>query len=256
MKINDEKEETVMALARRLVLTGLALCLLVSMLFFLERHRFATLTQLADKYKTDKGSYGPGASAGHFYTEIYECFFHPLRYKARKICEIGVASGASLKMLRDYFPLATIYGIDIKDSSRLDSRRIRTFIADQAERRQLQGFIDKCGNGYDLIIDDGGHSMEQQQVSLGYLFRYLKPGGYYIIEDVHTSLILDDAYYGVEKDGKNTTLAMIENFIRAGRIESRYMTSEEKSLLAATISYCNLFGRERGGSIACILKKK
>ena len=142
------------------------------------------LTKLADKQGADKGS------GGHFYTEIYENFFFPLKYKARKILEIGVGEGASLRMFQAYFPNAMIYGIDILDTSHLDSRSIKTFIADQAERTQLLDFIGTHGDNFDIILDDGEHSMQQQQVSFGVFFKYLKPGGIYVIEDAHSSLAL------------------------------------------------------------------
>jgi predicted O-methyltransferase YrrM len=44
---------------------------------------------------------------------------------------------------------------------------------------------------YDLIVDDGGHSMKQQQASLEGLWDALKPGGVYIIEDLLTSYMSD-----------------------------------------------------------------
>ncbi len=214
-------------------------------------YELGKLTDLADKYGTDK-------SSAHYYTEVYEYFFLPIKDKARKICEIGIWEGASLKMLRDYFPRACIYGIDINDASSLNSDRIRTFIADQANRTQLKSFIDTYGEDFDIIIDDAGHTMEQQQVSFGCLFKYVKPGGYYIIEEMHTSLYSHlGAEYGAEKNEENTTLFMINNFIKFGRIESRYMTAEEKNYLTTgNIRYCNLLGKDEGKSITCILKKR
>ncbi len=209
--------------------------------------QFGELTVLADKYKTDKGS------ALHQYTEVYECFFYPMRSSARKICEIGVKEGASLKMFADYFPQAVIFGIDIEDTSRLNSDRIRTFIADQADRKQLQAFTDANGSRYDLILDDGGHSMAQQQISLAGLFRHVAPGGYYIIEDVQTSLW--DGY-GVEPGEGNSTLTMINRYVRSGKIESKYMTDEERQYLEFNISFCNLLSRNQGTSMACIFKKR
>lgn len=214
-------------------------------------YKFGELTNLADKYGTDKGS------EAHYFTEVYEYFFLPIKYEARKICEIGVAEGASLKMFRDYFPNGVIYGIDINDASWFNSNTIKTFVADQANRKKLKDFIDTYGDNFDIILDDGGHTMEQQQISFAYLFKYLKPGGYYIIEDVQTSLpSLYGAEYGVEENEKNTTLVMISNFIRNGMIESKYMTAEEKDYLTANIRYCNLLSRNSGNSIACIFKKK
>lgn len=211
-------------------------------------YKFGELTNLADKYGTDKGS------SGHYFTEVYEHFFYPIKYETHKICEIGILEGASLKMFRDYFPNAVIYGIDINDTSWLNSNTIKTFVADQSSEKQLKDFIDTYGYNFDIILDDGGHTMEQQQVSLGYLFKYLKAGGYYIIEDVHTSLYGTD--YGVEENEENTTLVMINNFIRNGRIESEYMTTEEENYLTTNIRYCNLLSRNSGNSIACIFKKK
>jgi hypothetical protein len=233
-------------------------------------HDFGVLSGLADKYGTDKGP------KVHNYTEVYEYFFLPVKFEARKICEIGVAEGASLKMFRDYFPNAVVYGIDIVDSTKLNSKRIKTFIADQADRKQLGDFINAYGGDYDIILDDGGHTMEQQQVSFGYLFKYLKPGGYYIIEDVDTSLM--GIAYGVEKDSGNTTLTMINDFMKYNIISSRYMTTEEASYLSENINYVNLLCKNRrqdshfnlsygkigqsntcifkGQSITCIFKKK
>jgi hypothetical protein len=39
----------------------------------------------------------------------------------------------------------------------------------------------------DIIIDDGGHTMNQQIVSFEILFEKLKQSGTYLIEDTHTS---------------------------------------------------------------------
>lgn len=226
---------------------GLALCVLAGHGCASKEYKPGELTRLADKYKTDKGS------ILHRYTEVYECFFYPLKSSARKICEIGILEGASLQMFAEYFTGAVIYGIDIKDASHLNSDRIRTFVADQSDRNQLSAFAAAFGSEFDLILDDGGHSMPQQQISFACLFKNVRPGGYYIIEDVHTSLLKD---YEVEPGEGNSTLTMISRFVRSGEIESKYMTEEEKRYLDLNISYCNLMSRNQGTSIACIFKKK
>lgn len=214
-------------------------------------YKSGELTNLAEKHGTDKLS-------AHFYTEVYEYFFYPIKDEARKICEIGIGNGASLRMFRDYFPNAVIYGIDINDAPGLNSDRLKTFVADQANRAQLKSFIDIYGGDFDIILDDGGHTMKQQQVSLGYLFKYVKPGGYYIIEEVHTSLYSHlGSRYGAQEDEGNTTLVMINNFIRTGRVQSKYMAVGEKDYLTTkNIRYCNLLSTDDGNSITCILKKK
>jgi predicted O-methyltransferase YrrM len=211
---------------------------------------FGALTALADEYGTDKGT------RGHHFASAYELYFQPIRHEARKVLEIGVLRGASLRMWREYFPNARIFGIDIEDTSSVDSDRISTFIADQSDRKQLQAFIDQAGGDFDVIVDDGGHSMEQQQVSLGYLLKHVRPGGYYVIEDVHTSIyaVYQDRF-GATPTGENTTLAMIDNFVRTGNIESRYMAAKEKEDVTSNIVYANLVSQDKGRSIACIFKK-
>src|SRR5687767_15859096 len=172
---------------------------------------------------TDKG---PG---GHNYTELYERLFFPWKDEPIRIFEIGIAGGGSLKMWESYFPQARIFAADILPKSEFDNARVKTLVADQANRDQLQAAIDTSGSDIHILIDDGGHTMEQQQVSLGFLFKHVRPGGYYVIEDVHTSLPALWQGYGVEPGGRNTTLRMLENYVRSPvpKITSKYMRSDE-----------------------------
>ena len=45
--------------------------------------------------------------------EFYNKFFEPRRYSVQSLLEVGIAYGGSLLLWRDYFPNATIMGIDI-----------------------------------------------------------------------------------------------------------------------------------------------
>jgi hypothetical protein len=104
--------------------------------------------------------------------------------------EIGISTGASLRAWKDYFPNATIYGIDLTiHESVLNDSRIKYAVADQSDVRQLQAAMESWTMPtFDSIIDDGGHSVKQQRVSIEYFWSFLKPGGYYIIEDLHTNI--------------------------------------------------------------------
>jgi hypothetical protein len=218
---------------------------------------WATLSQLAAKYDSDKGPRTASAPDNSNYTEVYEYFFSPIKMDVTRVFEIGVAAGASLHMWSDYFPRAVVFGIDIKDTSHLNSDRIKTYVADQSDRKQLQAFVDAYGSNFDILIDDGGHTMEQQQVSFGYLFKHVKSGGYYIIEDVGTSLFKGRLaeMYGVKEDETNTTLTMLHNFTKTRRIESQYMTPEEREYLTNNVRYFT-FLDNLPMSIAYIFKKK
>ena len=72
----------------------------------------------------------------------------------------------------------------IADLSR--TQRILVYMGDQANETFLRGIVRQEGP-FDIIIDDGGHTFQQQQVSFRHLFPLLKPDGLYVIEDVETS---------------------------------------------------------------------
>ena len=129
---------------------------------------------------TDKGP------NGHNFTDIYDRFLGGWRNDPIRIFEIGVASGGSVRLWNAYFPKGNLFAIDIVDSKQYDNARTKTFIADQANRQQLGKAMAAFGGEFDFILDDGGHRVEQQQISLGFLFKYVKSGGYYIVKDLHT----------------------------------------------------------------------
>ena len=201
---------------------------------------------------TDKGP------CCHNYTELYERLLFERKDDPIKIFEIGIAGGGSLKMWHAYFPKARIFAVDILPKSEFDTERVKTLIADQANRDQLQAALDVSGDDIDVLIDDGGHTMEQQQVSLGFLFKSVKPGGYYVIEDVHTSLPALWKGYGVERGERNTTLRMLENFVRSTQstITSKYMLPDEIAHFECPDRVREHFVRPNTRSIAAILKKK
>ena len=201
---------------------------------------------------TDKGP------SQHNYTELYERLFLQWKDEPIKIFEIGVAEGGSLAMWQAYFPKARIYAIDIFDKSAFNNGRVTTLVADQANRAQLQAAVASSGSDIDVLIDDGGHTMEQQQVSLGFLFPHVRPGGYYVIEDVHTSLPALWKGYGVAADGRNSTLRMLENYVRSPSpaIRSQYMREPEMAYLNANIESVILSHRAQSRSLMAVLKKK
>lgn len=196
-----------------------------------------TLAEICERHPSDKCAWG------HDYIELYDRLFAPLRGKASRILEIGVARGHSLRLWEEYFPAAKILGLDIHPKTEFDSSRVATMVADQGKRGDLQAALQRLGRDLDLVIDDGGHRMDQQQISFAVLFPALKPGGLYIIEDVHTSFPQLYPGYGVEPDGSNSTYTMIDHFVRTGEIRSKYMSAEESKYLGSNIAYCAYFFR-------------
>lgn len=219
---------------------------------------YGELTRLANKHRTDKGTLDHTPDSGwqgwvNNYCDFYESLLDPMRLTAKKVLEIGVWHGASLKMWRDYFPNAHIYGLDVDDCTRYDEERVTTIVGDQANRTDLLRVIWKeIHPPLDLIVDDGGHTMEQQQVSLGALFQHVKPGGWYILEDLHTSF-LPGTDYGVEEGGANATIKVVAALSEGRPVESRYMTPEEAVYLTSLVERCIIYGKK---SITAMIQKK
>ncbi len=213
-----------------------------------------SLPEFCDSFPTDKC---PGK---HGFIEIYEPLFAPMRKDSIRFFEIGILNGLSHLMWRSYFKEAAIFGIDIRDYSEYSKGSgIMTFVADQSNREDLSAFIDTSGGNFDVILDDGGHAMDQQQISLGYLFPNIKPGGMYILEDVHTSLpvFYPDTSFIVDQNQTNTTFFMLEHFIRTGEILSDYLTREEEKYLQENIERIELhYIRNQRHSIVCVIHKK
>ena len=60
---------------------------------------------------------------------------------------------------------------------------------DQGDANVLEAFLAAHGQDFDIIVDDGGHTMAQQMTSLQHLWKAIKPGGMYFCEDLETSFI-------------------------------------------------------------------
>lgn len=129
------------------------------------------------------------------YFDVYDRYFNQYRNKKINIVEIGVYQGGSLQMWRKYFgPEATIWGIDIDQRcKKLEDENTHILIGSQEDRYFLRSIIDKIGP-IDILIDDGGHTQNQQIVSFEELYKHIKIGGIYLCEDAHTSYM--NAYGG------------------------------------------------------------
>jgi hypothetical protein len=128
---------------------------------------------------------------------MYEHRMAPFRDKKIKMLEIGLGCGmeygpgASYYTWLEYFPNVDLHYIEYnavcahKWANSTD--RATIFTGDQADSEFLAEFMRKTGGNFDIVIDDGGHSMNQQKTSLRVLWHAVKPGGIYFIEDLATS---------------------------------------------------------------------
>lgn len=129
---------------------------------------------------------GRGIWKWKHYFDIYHRHLAKFVGRPVHVCEIGVYSGGSLEMWRDYFGEGCrIYGVDLQDACKAyENEYTRIFIGDQADRGFWRSFKASAPQ-LDVLIDDGGHRPEQQIATLEEMLPHLRPGGVFLCEDVH-----------------------------------------------------------------------
>ena len=172
---------------------------------FFYKKNSSDFNELCQKYGTDKGSLDleqkPYPWHPHTYADYYQEKFAEVRRDFKNVFECGIGSnsskypsnmspsgipGASLRVLRDYFPFAQIYGADIDPECVFEEERIKTGVLNQLDQSSIKKYFSSIGQvAFDLIIDDGLHTFEAASCLFENSINYLKEGGTYIIEDVY-----------------------------------------------------------------------
>ena len=228
-----------------------------------------SLTAIANKHGTDKGTVGPVETwHAHNYTDIYEAYLWPMRYEEVRILELGLGvpgrgwdaqiaqgtnagGGASAKMWAEYFPRARIFGVDINPASHLDTDRITTFVADQGSPEALRSVIEATGSQpFDLVIDDGSHRADHQQITFGALFHHVSVGGLYIIEDLLDNGLGDHrAGLFASETPVLSTRRVFEAFLRTGELGTPNAIGDDPQI-GEHINWVHLHAPARKGRLA------
>ena len=172
------------------------------------------LTEIANKYNTDKGTNQncDNGCGGHGFTEFYYNHFKDLKHPI--ILELGVYKGASIRMLNEFFNgECEIYCIDIDKNSDVSylGNNVHFFLVDLGNKEKLCDFVSKIGDvKFDIIIDDASHLVYHQMLAYSVFRKLLKPNGIYVMEDLHCSF---GEHWGFNKSEKTTTLDFFAEFI-------------------------------------------
>ena len=143
-----------------------------------------TLQKIGLRHGTDKVD-AIHSHDGKSFLDVYERYFESLRSRPINILEIGIKNGSSLLTWRDYFPYATIWGLDIDPSCGIYAGgRISVVIGSQEDPAVVRRLLDASG-GFDVIVDDGSHINEMTIRSFDLLWPGIRPKGLYVIEDLH-----------------------------------------------------------------------
>ena len=209
-----------------------------------------SLKRIGKKHGTDKYKHG--------YLPFYDKYFSSKRGEPIDFLEIGIFEGNSLRMWRDYFFNGTIVGCDINKDSFIVGDRIECCYLDQSSAESLNELRVKFSSGFDIIVDDGSHIVSHQHVSLGALFPTVQKGGFYVIEDIHTSLGESEKcyeMYGLHRDMSNSAVMLLDRYGETGKIESEYLSDDEKRYLEENIESFELF-RPKNWSATMMIKKR
>ena len=146
--------------------------------------RTIEMKALFDLHGSDKGT-------KHDYHLIYEPFFEKVRYEPINILEVGILNGHSMLAWLEYFPNAQIYGIDIftrvasADIPALKRKRTHWALCDSTSMVSQSTIKRKWPDvKFDIILDDGLHTLKGQAKTFMNLIPLLKEDGTYFIEDV------------------------------------------------------------------------
>ena len=159
---------------------------------------------LCEKYGSDKGYWDYDKEHvypwnPHNYTDVYNELFGHCRQYIQNVLECGLGTnnteyksnmtengkpGASLRVWRDYFPVANIVGLDIDGTVLFSEERIDTYQCDQTDTKQVFDTLYNLDRQFDIIIDDGLHEFQAGFLFFHVASKFLTPNGVYIIEDV------------------------------------------------------------------------
>jgi hypothetical protein len=193
----------------------------------------------------------------HGYCDLYHKYFNELRTNENvRMLEIGVLNGFSLRMFKSYFhPNTYIHGIDINESKHLLPNDIHFTKMDTRNIDSLKTFANTQGK-WDIIIDDGGHDMCSQQYSIQYLWDVLKPGGYFVMEDIHSSFMQQFK----PQDSKTSTYHLMKCLSDVNStFYSPWITTETFEKLRNDIDIVEFYQRDPNlwtDSITCIVRKR
>lgn len=179
----------------------------------------------------------PSKKWAHYFN-VYDRYLNQYIGKNPNILEIGIDKGGSLELWYNYLENPNIFAVDVNP----EVKNIKfSFPVDIELGNQTDINFWQQYNAnrplFDIIIDDGGHYMEQQLNSLICLFPRLKDNGIYIIEDVHTSYVKG---YGGGFRNPQTFIEHCKSLIELINLEFITDVNPPADLLQIFLNLCNI----------------
>jgi spermidine synthase len=180
-----------------------------------------TLQRIYEKHIGPGGF--PDKGTVHSYIEVYEERLSPYRLSAKKVLEIGLFSGESLRMWEEYFENAEVYGIDCDEQPHGGMVDLRPMIAEGTHNISILDATDRVAIKnefgsiqFDVIIEDASHQLAHQLEIYNIFKQHLSPNGIYIIEDVDR---IDEVRSQFENIDPNKNIQILDRRSIKGRFD-------------------------------------
>ena len=187
---------------------------------------------------------------GHKYAVYYEMFIKKIKKKKLNILELGSFKGNATASFFFYFKNSFIYSVDLyPDLFIYKSKRIKNFKVDNSSEKELLSLSKK--KKYDLIIEDAGHYLKDQIITLFTLFPKLKKKGIYVVEELDFPDTRKDMNL---KNEKNTLYTILKSIKKNKSFNSSYVPEHKKKYFIKNYKYIKIY-KGRFNKIAFIIKK-
>jgi hypothetical protein len=210
-----------------------------------------SLDNLFINFSCDKGSYffyGKEKVFSHNYSIFYKKYLNFLKDKKFKLLELGSHEGKSLASFYFYYPRAIMIGANINPfQMKYQSKRITEIFVDVSSEEILTSLSNHLDNELDIIIDDASHNLRDIIIAFSILFKKLKKGGIYIIEDINQFEVFKNLNPYVNE---LTPLEILKCIQEKKDFESSFLDKETKKYLINNINDIKI---EQG---SMIMKKK
>jgi len=133
---------------------------------------------------------GTDKATDHSYDVFYDQIFEDKKNKSLTVMEIGVQYGGSALLWQEFFPNSKFVFVDNvniihnKILSLLDNSRYDLLIEDAFKESFIEKLKLNYNDGFDVIIEDGPHTLESQKFAIKHYSSLLKKDGLLIIEDI------------------------------------------------------------------------
>jgi len=152
----------------------------------------------------DKES-GTDKCSEHSFLDFYQQVFSVFADTPINILEIGTYKGGWAYTMHKLLTKSNITSIDIEDrfsnslKKEIDYSRFNILIENAFSNKTISSF-EETNQLFDIIIDDGPHTLESQLFSVQNYTKLLSNNGLLIIEDIQSVEILQYLYNSVSND--------------------------------------------------------